>query len=139
MNKSTTTRKSTSLLFKRLFEYVPIAEKSSIPAGVRGIYALYQYQQEGNFMNLMYVGMTNNGARGRLNQHGRGRKKDEWTHFSVYEVWDNITQEQIKELEDLFLHTLKRDASANSLNIQKKSTVFEKLRKETKVSQHAEN
>jgi hypothetical protein len=42
-----------------------------------------------------------------------------WTHFSVFEVWDNIRMEEIKELEGLFRHIYKEDTRANKLNRQR--------------------
>lgn len=124
-------RTSTSLLFKNFYEFISVNDLPSIPAKIRGIYALYC--EEGKYMNLMYVGMTDAGAKGRLKRHKNSkRKEDRWTHCSIFEVWDNITAEQIKELEALFRHALRLDASASSLNIQKGSTVFRKLKNESK-------
>lgn len=123
-------RQSASLFFKSLFEFVPKEDISSLPQRIRGIYALYNEDNKG-FKNLMYVGMTDSGAKGRLIKHNGGKKEGLWTHCSVYEAWDNITQEQIAELEALFRHALRKDASASSLNIQKGSSIFMRLRKET--------
>lgn len=49
-----------------------------------------------------------------------------WTHCSVFEVWDNIRDEEIIELEGLFRHIYRYDTKANSLNVQRG---FKKLRK----------
>ena len=51
--------------------------------------------------------------------HSDDYAKDLWTHCSVYEVWDNITQEQVEELEGLFRHIYRKDIAANQLNAQK--------------------
>ena len=60
------------------------------------------------------------GAHSRLNAHRRSeRKKDKWTHFSLFEVWDNITEAEVAELEGLFRHIYRRDTRANPLNAQK--------------------
>ena len=88
-------RKSTSLFFKSFYEYVPLTEVADLPKGMRGIYALYQ--EDGVSKNLMYVGMTAGGAKGRLGRHSGGKKTGLWSHCSVFEVWDNITEEQIDE------------------------------------------
>lgn len=125
-------RTSTSLLFKSFYEFIPAEDLQNLPKKMRGVYALYK--QDGKFFNLMYVGMTDSGAKGRLINHNRA-KNGAWTHCSVFEVWDNITTEQIKELEALFLHVLRKDATANSLNIQKGSSVFSALHRETKIRQ----
>jgi hypothetical protein len=72
-------------------------------------------------MEVVYVGMARgerSGVKGRLNQH-RGTKANEWTHVSVYEVWDNIPAEQVEELEGLFRHIYRLDPQANRLNKQR--------------------
>ena len=63
--------------------------------------------------------------RGRLRTHER-RKGDLWTHFSIYEVWDNIREEEIRELEGIFRHIYRLDSRANRLNKQR---AFKKLKK----------
>lgn len=123
-------RKSASLYFKSFHEFVPVSEISALPKLMRGLYALYQEDEKG-FKNLMYVGMTDGGAKGRIGRHTGGKKTGLWSHCSVFEVWDNITQEQIEEIEALFRHALRRDASANALNVQKGSAIFRRLKKET--------
>jgi hypothetical protein len=44
---------------------------------------------------------SNRGMLRRLRSHKR-RKAGLWSHFSVYEVWDNIRDDEIRELERLF-------------------------------------
>jgi len=46
-------------------------------------------------------------------------QKGEWTHFSIFEVWDNITQDEVAELEGLFRHIYRKDTKANALNEQR--------------------
>lgn len=127
--KRTSDRKSTSLFFKSFYEFVPASQMSGLPSGMRGLYALYQEDKAGK-LNLAYVGMTGNGAKGRLGKHTES-KAGSWSHCSVFEVWDNITQSQIEELEALFRHSLRKDATASALNIQKGSAMFRRLRDET--------
>ena len=129
--KASLSRKSTSLFFKSFYEYVPAAHIQTLPKAIRGIYALYQQDETGK-LNLAYVGMTGRGAKGRLGTHAE-TKFGQWSHCSLLEVWDNVTREQIEELEALFRHTLRRDANANSLNIQKGSAVFHRLKRETEA------
>lgn len=129
--KTSVTRKSTSLLFKSFYEYVRAEDIQSLPRAIRGIYALYQQDENGK-LNLAYVGMTSSGAKGRLGKHAES-KFGRWSHCSVLEVWDNVTREQIQELEALFRHTLRRDANASSLNVQKGSVVFHRLKRETEA------
>ena len=126
--------KSLSYLFKSAHEFVPVAELSAIPRFVRGLYVLYK--ATGKQMEVVYVGMARGertGVKGRLQQH-RSTKDQEWTHASVFEVWDNIPAEQVEELEGLFRHIYRLDPQANRLNKQRAYKPFQLLAKE---SQHA--
>ena len=127
--KRTSDRKSTSLLFKSFYEFVPASKMSDLPRGIRGIYALYQEDEAGK-LNLAYVGMTGTGVKGRLGKHAES-KAGHWSHCSVFEVWDNVTRDQIEELEALFRHSLRMDATASALNVQKGSGMFRRLKRET--------
>jgi len=73
--------------------------------------------------------MATRGVRGRLESHVK-RKGDLWTHFSAFEVWDNIRDEEIVELEGLFRHLYRKDSRANALNVQRN------FRKATSVRQN---
>lgn len=114
-------------LIKRSIEYLPKEAVESLPRGLRGIYVLYRKRR--TRYEVVYVGMTNAGAaggmRGRIKRH-RSRKGDLFTHFSAYEVWDNIRNEEVAELEGLFRHIYRADPRANRLNVQRG---FKKLRK----------
>ena len=116
-------------LIKRCVEYVSVNEILRFPKGVRGIYVLYKFRPKRKAYNVVYVGMTNSGGgggvRGRLRSHKK-HKSGLWSHCSVFEVWDNIRDEEIVELEGLFRHIYKHDAKANTLNVQRG---FRKLRK----------
>ena len=70
------------------------------------------------------------GIKGRLRQHDK-RKHDLWTHFSVFEVWDNIREDEIEELEGLFRHLFRFDAKANRLNKQKGYKKLNRIKRET--------
>ena len=61
------------------------------------------------YYDVVYVGMATQGIRGRLESHVK-RKGDLWTHFSAFEVWDNIRDEEIVELEGLFRHLYRKDS-----------------------------
>src|SRR5262245_12780122 len=69
-------------------------------------------------LDVVYVGMARRSIRGRLLCHVK-TKGDLWTHFSVFEVWDNIRDEEIVELEGLFRHLYRKDSRANELNVQR--------------------
>ena len=64
-----------------------------------------------------------------LKKHRQSERKcDLWTHFSADEVWDNVSDEEIKELEGLFRHIYRRDSRANDLNIQRTYGKVKKVR-----------
>jgi hypothetical protein len=66
------------------------------------------------------------GVKARLRAHRRSKRKGSlWTHFSVFAVWPNISDEQVAELEGLFRHIYRKDTRANKLAVQKS---FKKLR-----------
>jgi len=68
------------------------------------------------------------GIKGRLTRHSK-KKSGLWTHFSIFKVWDNIRNDEIKELEGLFRHLYKHDSRANILNKQKGFTTMRKIRR----------
>lgn len=68
------------------------------------------------------------GIKGRLRSHSIGSKSRLWTHFSIFEVWDNITENEIKELEGLFRQIYRRDKRANKLNKQKQFNKLKRVR-----------
>jgi hypothetical protein len=112
-------------LIEHCVEFLPQSDLSRIPRYTRGIYVLFKKRRGGKF-DVVYVGMAGGekaGIRGRLRSHRR-RKRDLWTHFSAFAVWDNIREEEVRELEGLFRHIYRRDAKANRLNRQRK---FKKL------------
>lgn len=126
-----------SYLFKRSFEFLPREDIGTLPVRVRGIYVLYnevpEPGQRKSHMDVVYVGMARGneaGAKARLKSHHQ--TKADWTHCSVFEVWDNIYPQQIEELEGLFRHLYRRDAVANKLNKQKGYAPLARLAKQSK-------
>jgi len=104
-------------LIKRCREYVEVHRVLRVPRDLRGIYVLYRQLRSRRKVHydVVYVGMAaKGGMRARLKRH-RG-KKEGWTHFSLFEVWDNIRDEEIRELEGLFRHIYKFDSQASPLN-----------------------
>jgi hypothetical protein len=104
---------------KNSFEFLPVEDITRVPNKVRGIYVLYKSLGKKK-MNVVYVGMARgeaSGIKGRLIKH-RKNKPDLWTHFSAFEVWDNISAQEVEELEGLFRHIYRYDTEANSLNAQ---------------------
>ena len=124
--------KSTMRLIKSALEYRQIEELNIVPRGLRGIYALYK--KRGRSYDLVYVGMSAKEASGRIRnrlyQHKRS-KRIEWTHFSFYEVWDNISDHEICEMEGLFRQLYRFDSHANFYNKQQTHRPLLKVRKDT--------
>ena len=112
-------------LIKRWQPFVSKSEVKQIPGKLRGIYVLYKYAKRTGSYNVVYVGMAVGSIRQRLNRH-KVKKVGLWTHFSIFEVWDNITEAEVRELEGLFRQIYSKDSSANKLNKQKS---FKKLKR----------
>jgi hypothetical protein len=108
-------------LIKRSAEFRSIDEVRDVPKRRRGLYVLYRRRLKAGVehFDVVYVGMARTGMLARLISHTKTKKQD-WTHFSVFEVWDNVRDEEIVELEGLFRHLYRRDSKANRLNKQKK-------------------
>jgi hypothetical protein len=124
-------------LFKNSFEFFPISDITKIPIRVRGIYVLYNCSDK-KHMDVVYIGMARGektGAKGRRQSHKKSKSK-KWTHFSVYEVWDNISKQQVEELEGLFRHIYRKDSAANSLNVQGSYGPLLKIRRKSPEEWH---
>ena len=122
-------------LIKRWQPLVPKDQINSVPNQLRGLYVLYKYARKTQSYNVVYVGMAGvgnrRGIRGRLYSHRR-KKGNLWTHFSVFEVWDNITEPEVRELEGLFREIYRKDSRANKLNVHQS---FRKLKRIEKIIQ----
>lgn len=113
--------------FKRVAELVERKERESIPDNTRGIYALLNEREKDNY-DVVYIGCsaaTRAGIWSRMKSHDE--KKAKWTHFSIFEVHDNISSEEIRELEALFLHIYRKDRRANGLNRQRSHRAFGRI------------
>jgi hypothetical protein len=121
-------------LIKRRIEYIDETEVRHLPPGLRGIYVLYRKSRRARVprkpsFDVVYVGMaTKGGIRARLRQHRR-TKRGYWTHFSVFEVWENIRDEEIRELEGLFRHIYRFDSQASPLNAARGFKALRKVQK----------
>ena len=113
-------------LVKRCHEWIAQSAIGALEPGIRGLYVLFRRRKlrkrpKPNF-NVVYVGLAGLGAnssiRGRLKRHRR-KKGELWTHCSVFEVHDNVTPDELRELEGLFRHIYRYDSKANRLNKQK--------------------
>jgi hypothetical protein len=107
-------------LIEKYEGFLPKSEVSRIAPYTRGIYALLKNKGLSKF-DVVYIGMAGGekaGIRGRIRNHRR-KKGKLWTHFSVFKVWDNISEEEIRELEGLFRHIYSKDTKANRINHQR--------------------
>lgn len=122
-------------LISRCAEFLPKLEIDDLPRGLRGIYVLYKHRTSHgrDQYDVVYVGMARSalrgGMRGRVRSHLK-RKSGLWTHFSVFEVWDNIRDDEVAELEGLFRHIYRLDSRANRLNVQRAFKRMRKIRKD---------
>ncbi len=107
-------------LIRQSAEFVSKDHVRRVPRKRRGLYVLYQrrFANGKERFDVVYVGMTTSGVHGRLEDHLKS-KPDLWSHFSVYQVWDNVRDDEIGELEGLFRHIYRKDSRANALNVQK--------------------
>ncbi len=109
-------------------EFVSKTEIHHIPANTRGIYALLKETKKGTF-DVVYIGLSAGekaGMSSRMRAHHR-KKGVAWTHLSIFEVHDNINNDEIHELEGLFRHIYRKDTKANRLNRQQRYKKFKKV------------
>jgi hypothetical protein len=113
-------------LIQHCAEFLSKSKASQVPKGIRGIYVLLNQRGTTKKLDVVYIGMSRTGVRSRLKEHESSKKKaDLWTHFSVYSVWPNVTDDEISELEGMFRAIYRKDSRANRIAVQKG---FKKLR-----------
>src|ERR1017187_6611335 len=97
--------------FKQCTEFCPKVDKKYIPPNTRGIYILYM--KKGAKYDAIYIGMSRGkklGIRERIFGHANSkRKSSNWSHFSFFEVHDNISSLEIEEIEGLLRHIYRKD------------------------------
>jgi hypothetical protein len=122
-------------LVKRWQRYRPRAEWSAVPRDTRGFYVLYANvrPKTGRVKqaDVTYIGISGlgerSGIRSRLRRHNQS--KPDWKHFSFFEVHDNVTGEEIRELEALLLQIFQHDSRVGLSNVQTGSRKFRQARK----------
>jgi hypothetical protein len=67
------------------------------------------------------------GIRARIRTHDK--LKEDWTHYSFFEVHDKISREEILELEGLFLRIFRHDSRVKLENVQLGSKILKGLSK----------
>jgi len=109
-----------------------------IPSVTRGIYVLYRagagHGKKKKF-EVFYIGVggvsknASSGVGGRIKHHAKTKSK--WTHYSFFEVHDNISREEILELEALFLRIFRHDPRIKLANVQLGSKILKRLSKDS--------
>jgi hypothetical protein len=107
---------------KHIAEFQSKEERNNVPNNTRGIYILLNQSKDNkDKYEVVYIGMsgrsTIRGVHARLAEHNQNKNK-KWTHFTVFEVHDNITYAEIKELEGLILCIYRKDPRVNKHNAQ---------------------
>jgi hypothetical protein len=126
-----TANRASLRLVRCAVQWIPKDKIDSVPKGFRGIYALHRHRPRIKKFDVVYVGMAEGGIgmRARLRAHANSKRKRKlWTHFSAFEVWPNITQAEITELEGLFREIYRKDKRANALNRQKRHKNIQAVR-----------
>jgi hypothetical protein len=122
-------------IVKRWRRYEPRESREFLRPITRGVYVLYREVSGKNtepIYHTVYIGVAGvakeakSGIGGRLQSHRKHRT--DWTHYSFFEVHDNVTREEILELESLFLTIFRHDPRIQLENKQKDSTRLYKLR-----------
>jgi hypothetical protein len=122
-------------LVKRWQRYRPRSQWSTVPRDTRGFYVLYGNVRPKTgrvkHADATYIGISGlgkgSGIRSRLRRHNQ--RKRGWTHFSFFEVHDNITGDEIRELEALLLQIFQHDSRVGLSNLQTGSRKFSALRR----------
>jgi hypothetical protein len=130
-------------LVKRWRRYQLRENVKRTPRHTRGLYVLYR--RNADDYEVVYIGVAGlgpggtGGIRGRLESHSRSARRanrratkvaKNWTHYSMFEVHDNITREEIMELEAVLLAIFRHDPRVGLANKQKGSHKLYVLRNE---------
>lgn len=121
-------------LIKRWKRYELRKNRTRVPKGTRGVYVLYNNRSAKNH-EVVYIGVAGLGKTGgggvqsRLRTHNRRIKS--WTHYSLFEVHDNVTSEEIREVEALLLGIFRDDQRIKLANKQRGSKKLRLLRNES--------
>jgi len=120
---------SATKFIKRCAQWKPKANRELIPGGTRGVYALLHHHPRIGKYDVVYIGMApRGGIRGRLRSHAKSTKI--WSHFSIFEVFDNVSESEVEELEGLFREIYRKDKRANKFNRQKKCKKIQAVRED---------
>jgi hypothetical protein len=120
---------SPTKFIERCAQWKSRSEINLVPSGTRGVYALLHLRPRIQKYDVVYIGMSpRSGIRGRLKSHAKSTKI--WSHFSIFEVWDNVSEAEVEELEGLFREIYRKDKRANRFNKQKKFKKIQTVRED---------
>lgn len=108
-------KKSPLALVKRSAELISGHATEHIPANLFGIYVLYVHRKSTNKYDVQYIGTANRKNRQDIKSAIQEHKKNDtplWTHFSTYELWDRILDEDQYHINELFKRIYKEDSKA---------------------------
>lgn len=112
-------------MIKRCRLYERRKDWKPIPHLTRGLYVLYRQRpnKKGKrVFEVAYIGVggvarvVNSGVGARIRNHDK--HKEDWTHYSFFEVHDNVSREEILELEGLLLRIFRHDPRIRLSNVQ---------------------
>ena|SRR5438552_947521 len=123
-------------LIKRCRFYKRRGDWKPIPPVTRGVYVLYRERPArgaGKQFEVAYIGVggvskvAQTGIGGRIKEHHK--TKEDWTHYSFFEVHDNVSRDEILELEGLLLSIFRHDQRIKLANVQLSSKALQSLSK----------
>jgi len=126
-------------LIKRCRLYVERG-KGKIPSVTRGLYVLYNYREKSKEYQVFYIGVAGvskdakfrSSVGRRIKRHINSKSKGgKWTHYSFFEVHDNVSREEIIELEGLFLRIFAADERIELANANSGSKTLKRLSKDS--------
>jgi len=128
-------------IIKRWRRYEPRGKWTYLLPVTRGVYILYKKgsirpnEKQKKDYQTIYIGVAGvskdpkRGIGGRLREHDKTWKKGTWTHYSFFEVHDNVSRDEILELESFLLAIFRYDSRIKLENKQRSSARFWRLRK----------
>jgi len=121
------------MVIKKCAEFIHKKDIGKIPKRLRGVYTLFKKREDriNNivYYNVVYIGLATKCIWSRINSHTKSRRKNKhWTHFSLFEVNNNVRNQEIKDLEGIIRHVYRKDRRANKINIAKGYDALRKIR-----------
>ena len=110
-------------------EIVPQKDRNKIPGRPKGIYVLFDKVLGKNKYRVEYVGRSTTNVKERLASHARNeRRREEWSHCTVFKVHDKVSAKEISQLEEFILYIFRKDPRTIGLNKNKSTKKLVSLR-----------